>query len=69
MFSIYLRGECYVVIGAVSNLTVEKNFIHHPVVLFKNKGINSCQHNYIVCSIYLCNMFEPQLVIFRLNYY
>ena len=35
---------------------------------FKNNRTTSRQHNYIVCSIYLCNMFQPQRATFRLKY-
>jgi hypothetical protein len=31
--------------------------------------MKSRQHNYSVCSIYFCNMFQPQSAILRLKYF
>lgn len=34
-----------------------------------NKRIKNRQHSYIFFSVYFCNMFQTQRVIFRLEYY
>jgi len=39
-----------------------------PLCSLQNKSIKSHQHNYIVCIIYLCNLFQTQRVIFRQKY-
>lgn len=62
---LFFSCSCLLYTGRVYNY-----FIYHPVVL-RNKRIKCRQQNYtyIICSTYLCTIFQPQRATFRLKYF